>query len=188
MPARLLARAFDVLPSVVFVMDRDMRIQAANAAALRLAGTTEGAEVLLRRGGDVLKCVNSTLNPGGCGCADACKTCVLRNSTGQAMNSRAVVRGKTRFHRTDERGTRDSFFLVTATPFESDGEALALVTLDDLGEQLKVRGILPFCSGCQRVRNELNEWEDAQHYVSQKLALDPSHGFCEPCLERLYPE
>lgn len=188
MSAPLAAAAFDVLPTVAFVMDRDMRIYAANAAALRLTGAPGATEVLLRRGGDVLRCVNSTLNPGGCGCADGCKTCVLRISTGRAATTRSLVRGKTRFHRSDGTGTRDSFFLVTATPVPHEGEPLALLTLDDLGEQLKVRGILPFCSGCHRVRNELNEWEDAQRYVADQLALDPSHGLCEPCLQRLYPE
>jgi len=187
MPPSLLDDAFDVIPSLVFVMDRDVRIHAANSAAMRLAGTLDQAEVMLRRGGDVLKCVNSTLSPGGCGCADACKTCVLRSSTGRSLDSRSVVRGRTRFQQIDRAGSRDSFFLVTASPFESGGEERVLLCLDDLGEQLKVRGVLPYCAGCHRIRNERNEWEDAQHYVSQNLALDPSHGFCEPCVDRLYP-
>ena len=143
--------------------------------------------MMLRRGGDALKCVNSVLTPDGCGCADACRKCVLRNSVKRCLDTHAVVRGKTRFRQIDSRGGRDAFFLVTATPFESAGQAFALLGLDDIGEQLKLRGILPVCAYCHRVRNERNEWEDVARYVTANLAVDWSHGICEPCLEKHHP-
>ncbi len=183
----LLRAAFRAIPSFAFVVDRDIRIQAANTAALTLAGASDEVEVTLRRGGDVLECTNSTLSPGGCGCADACRKCVLRNSVTRCIDTHSVVRGKTRFQRTDSSGSRDAFFLVTATPFESGGGDFALLFLDDLGEQIKVRGILPVCAYCHRVRNESNEWEDVDRYVSSSLALDWSHGICEPCLDKHHP-
>jgi PAS domain-containing protein len=188
MPTDLLSAAFDAFPSFVFLVDRDVRIHAANTAAMKLTGTTEKARVLLMRGGDAIKCVNSTLTPGGCSCADACKKCVVRNSVKECLDTKTVVRGRTRFQQTDSSGTHDAFFLITASPFRADGKELVVLCLDDLGAQLQLRGILPICAHCHRVRNEQNEWEDVQRYVSSSLSVDLSHGICDPCLDKYHPE
>jgi PAS domain-containing protein len=183
----LVDSAFDAFPSFVFVVDEDVRIHSLNRAALQLTGSAERAEVILRRAGDALKCVNSFATPGGCSCADACKTCIVRNSVGECLRKRALVRNRTRFS-VDHGQIKDAFFLLTATPFEHEGKTRVLLVLEDLAEQIRMRGVLPICAHCHRVRNEQNQWEDVQRYVAGSLAMDWSHGICDECLEKHYPD
>jgi hypothetical protein len=56
----------DALPSVVFVVDGDVRIQEYNAAAAGLL-IADGRTIVKRRAGEVLHCLHSNDVPEGCG-------------------------------------------------------------------------------------------------------------------------
>jgi len=49
-----------------------------------------------------------------------------------------------------------------------------------------LRGILPICSFCKRIRHE-GRWETVEQYVSQHSEAEFSHGLCPECLSRNYP-
>ncbi|MFW5923863.1 MAG: hypothetical protein ACOCSQ_05730, partial [Planctomycetota bacterium] len=55
-------------------------------------------------------------------------------------------------------------------------------------------GLLPVCSGCNRIRVEQEETEDPdkwislEEYVRDETTVEISHGMCPSCLKRLYPE
>jgi|TARA_B100002003_G_scaffold153685_1_gene142501 CheY-like chemotaxis protein len=56
-------------------------------------------------------------------------------------------------------------------------------------EEIKtLRGILPVCSHCKKVRNDLGGWDDLEVYVRQHSEATFSHGICDPCLEEHYPD
>jgi len=57
-----------------------------------------------------------------------------------------------------------------------------------LAEIRTLRGLLPICSGCKRVRNDQGYWEELEHYVRQYSDAQFSHGLCPSCARRLYPE
>jgi CheY-like chemotaxis protein len=57
-----------------------------------------------------------------------------------------------------------------------------------LSEIRTLRGLLPICSGCKRVRNDEGYWEEIENYVRQYSDAEFSHGLCPPCARRLYPE
>ena len=48
--------------------------------------------------------------------------------------------------------------------------------------------LLPICAGCHRVRTELGRWMHAEAYRSPVRQVEFTHGLCEDCLVRLYPE
>ena len=50
------------------------------------------------------------------------------------------------------------------------------------------RPLLPICAGCQRVRTEQGRWVHAEAYRSPARRVEFTHGLCEDCLARLYPE
>ncbi len=52
----------------------------------------------------------------------------------------------------------------------------------------RLRGLLTICSGCQRIRNEESIWEQLEVYVERRAQVSFSHGLCQDCLDRLYPE
>ena len=44
-----------------------------------------------------------------------------------------------------------------------------------------LRGLLPICSYCKKVRNDGNYWEQIETYVSEHSDAQFSHGICPEC-------
>jgi hypothetical protein len=56
-------------------------------------------------------------------------------------------------------------------------------------EEIKVlAGMLPICASCKKIRNEEGSWEDLEKYISEHSEAEFSHGICQACMTRLYPE
>jgi hypothetical protein len=51
-----------------------------------------------------------------------------------------------------------------------------------------LEGILPICASCKRIRNEKNEYEQIEKYITKHSEASFSHGICPECAKRLYPE
>ena len=52
----------------------------------------------------------------------------------------------------------------------------------------KLRGILPICAHCKKIRNDTGYWEEVEVYVSDRTDAEFSHGICPKCVKTLYPE
>ena len=50
-----------------------------------------------------------------------------------------------------------------------------------------LRGILPICSFCKKIRNEKGYWEQVEAYITQHSETGFSHSLCPECMEREYP-
>ncbi len=55
-------------------------------------------------------------------------------------------------------------------------------------ELANLRGLLPICSHCKRIRNDEGYWTQIEIYVSEHSQTDFSHGCCPDCLKREFPE
>ncbi|MDY6990890.1 MAG: PAS domain S-box protein [Thermodesulfobacteriota bacterium] len=55
-----------------------------------------------------------------------------------------------------------------------------------LDEAKTLRGILPICSFCKKVRNESGYWEHADVYIRKHTKADVSHGICPKCMKKHY--
>ena len=51
-----------------------------------------------------------------------------------------------------------------------------------------LRGILPICANCKKVRDDKGYWNQVEKYVSEHSEVKFSHGICPECLKILYPE
>ena len=51
-----------------------------------------------------------------------------------------------------------------------------------------LNGLIPICSSCKKIRNDKGFWQMVEEYISEHSEADFSHGICEDCLKRLYPE
>ncbi|MBN1268026.1 MAG: PAS domain-containing protein [Kiritimatiellae bacterium] len=59
--------------------------------------------------------------------------------------------------------------------------------IEQLKKELKtLKGLLPTCASCRKVRNERGEWEDMESYIRSHSDADFSHGFCDECMRTLY--
>lgn len=57
-----------------------------------------------------------------------------------------------------------------------------------LAEVRTLRGLLPICAACKRIRDEEGQWENLEHYVSERTEASFTHSLCPPCAARLYPD
>lgn len=60
--------------------------------------------------------------------------------------------------------------------------------LDEAFTQIKtLKGILPICCSCKKIRDDQGYWQQLEHYIQQHSQADLSHGICPDCARKLYP-
>lgn len=57
-----------------------------------------------------------------------------------------------------------------------------------LAEIKTLRGIIPLCSFCKKVRDDKGYWEQVDVYIYSHTEADISHGICPDCVREHYPE
>ena len=51
-----------------------------------------------------------------------------------------------------------------------------------------LRGIVPICANCKKIRNDAGYWQQVEVFVHNHTEADFTHGICPECMEVLYPE
>lgn len=51
-----------------------------------------------------------------------------------------------------------------------------------------LRGILPICSFCKKIRDDQGYWSQVEVYIRDHSNADFSHGVCPECMKKHYPE
>jgi len=54
-----------------------------------------------------------------------------------------------------------------------------------LREVHQLRGFIPICSYCKKVRNDQDFWQRIEEYISERSGSQFSHGICPDCEKRL---
>ena len=57
-----------------------------------------------------------------------------------------------------------------------------------LAEVKTLGGMLPICSSCKNIRNDEGYWQQIEEYIMDHSEADFTHGICNECVEKLYPE
>ncbi|MFH1059904.1 MAG: hypothetical protein V1797_14665 [Pseudomonadota bacterium] len=57
-----------------------------------------------------------------------------------------------------------------------------------LTEVKTLRGLLPICARCKKIRDEAGQWHAMETYLSARTAVNITHGLCEDCFAAIYPE
>lgn len=52
----------------------------------------------------------------------------------------------------------------------------------------QLRGIIPICASCKKIRDDRGFWHQVEAYVRDHTDADFSHGICPECAEKLYPD
>ncbi len=71
-----------------------------------------------------------------------------------------------------------------------NGKSLLLCTAINITarEELKrLTGLLPICGHCKKIRNDHQQWEQVEAYISSHSDARFSHGICPECAEKHYP-
>ena len=49
-----------------------------------------------------------------------------------------------------------------------------------------LRGMLPICASCKKIRNDSGYWEEVELYVKKHSDAEFTHGICPDCEQKLY--
>ncbi|MBW1781922.1 MAG: hypothetical protein JRL30_14420 [Deltaproteobacteria bacterium] len=64
-----------------------------------------------------------------------------------------------------------------------------LSSLQKAMEEIKtLRGFVPICANCKKIRDDKGYWEQVETYVSKHTEAQFSHSICPECMRKLYPE
>lgn len=56
-----------------------------------------------------------------------------------------------------------------------------------LSEIRTLRGIIPMCMFCKKIRDDEGFWHRVEEYIAENSEATVSHGLCAECLKRHYP-
>jgi uncharacterized PurR-regulated membrane protein YhhQ (DUF165 family) len=79
---------------------------------------------------------------------------------------------------------------------EIEARKIAEIERDRVIEELKLtlsevktlRGFLPICSNCKKIRDDKGYWNRIEAYIQNHSDAQFSHGICPECAKKLYPK
>lgn len=71
---------------------------------------------------------------------------------------------------------------------EQEREELLASLQDALASVKTLRGMLPICASCKKIRNDEGYWERIETYIREHSDASFTHGLCPDCAKKLYPQ
>jgi CheY-like chemotaxis protein len=71
---------------------------------------------------------------------------------------------------------------------EREREQLIQQRQDALSHVKTLRGLLPICAHCKRIRDDRGYWQSVERYIGDHSEADFSHSVCPECMKSMYPE
>ncbi|CAK8724390.1 PAS domain-containing protein [Candidatus Electrothrix laxa] len=178
----MLREVFDALPSMVFVVDQDVRIQEYNAAAEELMHSGRDT-ILQQRAGEVIHCIHSEQKSKGCGKSPQCSDCIIRNSVTQALQGKRVVRRRTRVEIMQNARKTEIYAFVTVSPFSFRGSPHALLVIEEINEIAELYHMIFICPICGKMQDGEKTWMRVEAYFKNNWNVECSHGYCPDCFK-----
>ncbi|MFH2059003.1 MAG: PAS domain S-box protein [Pseudomonadota bacterium] len=69
---------------------------------------------------------------------------------------------------------------------EQENEKLIVELKQALSELKTLRGLLPICSSCKKIRDDKGDWNQIEPFIQERSQAQFSHGICPECSEKLY--
>ena len=90
--------------------------------------------------------------------------------------------------RADRLNDELTFEITERKRVQKERERLIAELQDALANIKILRGLLPICSHCKKIRDDGGRWQMVEVYVREHSNADFSHSICPECLNRMYPE
>jgi len=124
-----------------------------------------------------------------------------RRELGEYVSSRY----ETTFRRKDD---TDIDVEANVTIIEIEGDKATFAVIRDISERKRIeqerektiqelqsalanvrtlRGLIPICANCKKIRDDSGYWSDVEKYISEHSDADFTHGICPDCMKKLYP-
>jgi PAS domain S-box-containing protein len=70
---------------------------------------------------------------------------------------------------------------------EAEREQLILELQEAVAKIKTLRGLVPICSSCKKIRDDQGFWQQLEVYIQEHSDAEFSHGLCPDCAKKLYP-
>ena len=177
----------EAMPMGVMLLGKDLRVLSLNRWAQESLGSAE-VDVVGRRPGDALRCAHAAAGGHGCGSSGACDGCLVRAVALQALAGSTVSQQEVRVMVRTGNAAEQRILLLSASPFRSDGSEMAVVVLQDVTVLHRLKGLVPICAGCKKIRRDDSAWEALEVFIEQHSHAEFTHALCPECLSRYYPD
>ncbi len=71
---------------------------------------------------------------------------------------------------------------------EREREKLIGELREALADIRTLRGLLPICASCKKIRDDGGYWQNLEQYVTDHSEAQFSHSLCPDCMRKLYPD
>jgi len=71
---------------------------------------------------------------------------------------------------------------------EAEREKLIQELQEALAKVKTLRGLIPICASCKKIRDDQGYWKQIESYVRDHSEAEFSHGICPECMKKLYPD
>lgn len=182
----------DCIAEPISIIGADRRVRLVNRAARQLLGPAEEAASML-----CYQCLHRREEP-----------CDLEGAECPMLRVRETGRPVTVVHKHYLPGGEGRFIEIMASPFcERDGAFQGIIEtcrdvterkaleeererlIAELREALEkiktLRGLIPVCAWCRKVRDDRGFWEDIENYIRKHSDADFTHGICPECVRKI---
>jgi len=83
---------------------------------------------------------------------------------------------------------RSILYAIERKKMEVEKERLVYELKEALAKVKTLTGFLPICCSCKKIRDDKGYWQQIEAYISKHSDAEFSHGLCDDCARRLYPE
>jgi hypothetical protein len=91
--------------------------------------------------------------------------------------------------RSNNKSRRYEYLALTDLKKSNDEKETAIQELkSSLAEVKTLRGFLPICAKCKKIRDDEGYWNQIELYIEKHSEAQFSHGICQECAEELYGE
>lgn len=71
---------------------------------------------------------------------------------------------------------------------EKKQELLIQELQSTLNEVKTLRGLIPICASCKKIRGDTGYWQEIEAYIQERTEALFTHGICPDCKKKLYPQ
>jgi DNA-binding NtrC family response regulator len=86
------------------------------------------------------------------------------------------------------KGKFDGNLLIKSISYSIERQKLRLQLEKTMKELKALKGILPICSFCKKIRDDKGYWNQLEEYISEHSEAEFSHGMCPDCAKKYREE
>ena len=129
------------LPSVIVIVNEDRKMIFGNKTYFSDIANESYSDKLGLKPGELLGCIHSFDDPGGCGTSRSCNYCGIFNTVVKCQKTGKKIQSEARISSSFDSETSAYDLMVTASPLLIDGKTFTLVTLEDISDKKRVQAL-----------------------------------------------